>query len=69
MKYIKKYAAATDDAVREDGFLRTKNELPCIMCSAPTLFVDIYSEGRFCSEACCDKFYKQISEEIHNDVA
>jgi len=69
MKYIKKYANATDEAIQKDGLIREKEEQPCLMCGEPTPFVDIYSEGRFCGEACCNKFYKEQDEALRKESA
>lgn len=69
MKYIKKYANTTKEELQRDGFIRGEEEHPCLMCGEPTPFVDIYSEGHFCSDACCDKFYEELSAEIHAEAS
>lgn len=69
MKYIKKYANATKEELQRNGFIRGGEESPCLMCSEPTLFVDIYSEGCFCGDVCCNKFYEELSAEIHAEAS
>lgn len=61
MKYIKKYANATEEELQRDGFIRGEKEHSCLMCGEPTPFVDICSEGHFCSDACYNKFYEELS--------
>lgn len=69
MKYIKKYANATVEAIRKDGLIRGKEERPCLMYGRPTLFVDICSEARFCGETCCNKFYREQDEALRKETA
>ena len=35
---------------------------PCMICGRPTNLVDIFVEGRICSEACCRQIYHEIAE-------
>lgn len=54
----------------EQGYIRTPHvdilvcddARPCIMCGEPTEFVDVFSEGRFCSDECMDEFYRRLVE-------
>ena len=68
MKYIEKYANATDEELQRDGFLRGEEELPCIECGELTPFVDICSEARFCSDTCCNKFYAQFNKPLREEM-
>ena len=69
MKYIKKYAGSTVKILQQDGLIRGDKEISCLMCGEPTQFVDICSEGRFCGDACRDRFYEMISEDAQKETA
>lgn len=63
MKF-EKYPVTVD----EHGFKFAKNDIMvgdtekgCLMCGAPTKYIEIVSEGCFCSDECVDKFYKELS--------
>ena len=67
MKYIKKYAGATVKILQQDGLIRGDKEISCLMCGEPTQFVDICSEGRFCGDACRDRFY-EMKRKLRKEV-
>lgn len=48
----------------KDGVMRGKDYVECVMCHEPTRFVEIYSEGRFCSDECMDAFYDRFAKDI-----
>ena len=43
----------------EMGIIKGKNPVPCGICGELTLFIDLCSEGHFCSEECLEEFYKR----------
>lgn len=51
-----------DMRVRNGEVLVGKELRPCIMCGEPTKFVEICSEGCFCSDECMDRFYERLQE-------
>ena len=58
MKFALKYPnQKVGDLANEDDMILGRNELPCVICDEPTRFVNICSEGRFCSEECLRKFW------------
>lgn len=48
--------------VRNGEVLVCKELRPCIMCGELTEFVEICSEGRFCSDECMDRFCERLQE-------
>ena len=42
----------------DEGILRGKNPVPCTICKEPTIFIDLCSEGPFCSDECMAEFYQ-----------
>ena len=48
------------------GIIKGKKLVPCGICGEPTVFIDLYSEGYFCSEECVEKFYKEYWEAEKN---
>ena len=60
--HIQKPDRQGDMRVRNGEVLVCKEIKPCIMCGEPTNFVEICSEGRFCSDECMDKFYERLAE-------
>lgn len=51
-----------DMRVRDGQVLVCEQTRPCIMCGEPTEFVEICSEGHFCSDECMDEFYERMAE-------
>lgn len=49
--------------VRNGEVLVCDDYKPCIMCGEPSSFVEICSEGRFCSDECLEEFYEEFSRE------
>lgn len=47
----------------EEGMIKGKNPVPCGICGELTLFIDLCSEGPFCSEECMEQFYTYYYEE------
>lgn len=41
----------------EEGLIKGKNPVPCGVCGELTVYIDLCSEGAFCSEECMEKFY------------
>ena len=46
----------------DEGILKGKHPVPCGICGEPTIFIDLCSEGAFCSEECMEEFYRQYCE-------
>jgi len=46
----------------EDWLMIGNEEKECVMCGAMTRYIDIASEGRFCSDECMEKFYEELSK-------
>lgn len=53
------------------GFKFAKNdimvgdtEVSCLICGAPTKYIEVFSEAHFCSDECVDKFYEQLDASI-----
>lgn len=46
----------------DSEFIVANNFGPCVVCGCPTTLVDIFVEGRICSEACCRQIYHEIAE-------
>lgn len=63
---FKDYHAITDSkgtkkwAKEKEGILIGDLELKCLICGKPTKYIDIYSEGRFCSDECLEEFYSNL---------
>lgn len=43
-----------------------KNEHPCMICKSPTKFIEVCSEGYFCSDECVRVFDKMYFEALEN---
>ena len=48
----------------KDDIMLGKDESICFICGSPTKFIEVCSEGHFCSDECVDKFYKQYQETL-----
>lgn len=44
-------------------YLISNDLKPCLGCGKPTYQIDIYSEARFCSDECTNKFYREVVNE------
>ena len=62
MEFAKIYPLI-QEGVNEDGLIESKEKKPCVMCGKETEFIEIYSEGRFCSEECISKFYNELQKD------
>lgn len=60
MEFIKKYENMTTGDKEQDGIIHCASSLPCLICGKPTAFVEICSEGRFCSDKCLKEFYNKM---------
>lgn len=49
--------------VRDDVMV-AKTEMSCLTCGAPSRYVEVISEGRFCSDECLDAFYKEWAQKF-----
>ena len=45
----------------KDGIMIGSNERGCLMCGTPTKYIEVVSEGHFCSDECVDRFYEELS--------
>ncbi len=36
----------------------------CLICKAPTKYIEIFTEAHFCSDECVDKFYEWYNREM-----
>lgn len=66
MKFANKYPIIQLNAktANEDGLIESEEKKPCVMCGEETEFIEIYSEGRFCSEECMNKFYDEFQRKV-----
>lgn len=46
----------------KDDVIISKTKKLCLMCGKMTDKIGVYSEGRFCSEECLEKFYEEWSK-------
>lgn len=44
----------------EDDIMVSKTEEPCLNCGKPTKYIEVVSEGHFCSDECVYEFYKKL---------
>lgn len=51
--------------VRNDVMV-TDKETKCLICGSPSKYVEVVSEGHFCSEECVDIFYKGWAQKFEN---
>ena len=58
MKFAEKFADLKYLEV-DEGILKGQKEVPCTICSEPTIFIDLCAEAPFCSDECLTKFYTQ----------
>jgi hypothetical protein len=56
----------TDKDIKDYGLLKSEESKPCIECEDLSNYIEICTEGRFCSSECCDKFYKEYDEWIRS---
>ncbi len=63
MKFKNKYPNAIEGQHYGDfgDFIYSPIEKPCLECKEPTHFVDIFSEGHFCSDECANMFYTRMN--------
>lgn len=40
-------------------------EKKCFMCGTPTRYIEILSEGHFCSDECVNKFYEELDKRLY----
>ena len=58
MKFAEKFADLKYLEV-DEGILKGQKEVPCAICSEPTMFIDLCAEAPFCSDECLIEFYTQ----------
>lgn len=75
MKFKDKYPNAIEGERYGEEFIYSPIEKPCLECREPTHFVEICSEGHFCSDECLNKFYDwlnarqmEVEDEIFSEV-
>ena len=67
MKFAEKFADLKYLEV-DEGILKGQKEVPCIICSEPTIFIDLCAEAPFCSEECMSIFYREYYEQEYYDI-
>ena len=45
---------------KEDDIMIGRTEQPCLNCGKPTKYIELTSEGHFCSDECVDEFYRNL---------
>lgn len=51
----------------KNGIMVGSTEWGCMTCGRPTKYIEICSEGHFCSDECVDKFYSQQDRLFEQD--
>lgn len=52
----------TNKDTEREGLLKSDEEHTCMMCKESTRYIEICSEGCFCSKECMDKFYDIVTQ-------
>ncbi len=50
----------------KNGIMQVSKEHPCMICGRPTKFIEVCSEGYFCSDECVKAFDKMYFEALEN---